>query len=794
MTSTTAIGDAFRDQVVGLLKVAGFDVTSEILVDHKKVDIRFEETSLGRRRRYALEAKNYASPLSKDQLVKIVADYDPLIRTQSVDELFIVSPHPVRSPAANAYLEQNKQVTHRSFLEFQEDVMGFGGYLQYIKRQHEEEGLEQYYIQPTLTDGKQLQTVVDRWLIDSSNQPLAILAAYGMGKTSFARDLAYQLAKAALSGEPSRIPVLLSLGIVSREQSLEGLVASTLVGKANLVKRYSFEAFAALNKLGRFVCFLDGFDEMKHMMSASEFRHNFTELNRLVEGHAKVILLGRPTAFLSDDEKEYVLRGRRPLGDQWAKIPGAPEYRELHLAPFSPSQSNDFVFRYLTHWTKREAARSGKPVDPMFVERRRAEIQAAEYGELVSRPVHARMLAEIATDPKVDLKRVSRYSLYDDFIRLLIDREAAKEGRRYSFTAEERRKFATELAWLLWTTPAGKTLGCRIEDIPGSLFENYHGDGTHDLNAIKRDLVSGSFLEEKTAGVFYIPHRSFQEFLVAEHIAHAPLTSEFLLNHHRHFNSDVVSFLAERDDNALIREILKVLDRLQGQLSVEFLHSFENCIVAQSWVLDTSHPIGPWQVFMAFFGVPQLASAPLINAIGQLVTLGGRTKTIRGLLAAVFCLCLRFEAAHEPAVHEALCRTIIRLLANQLPIDRFRWEGGHMFLTPGDLPAAVTEIFTSSIVRNKEARGNLLLDLDPRELYRKVRKVLIPRHALDEASESGALLAALPEKPATISFNRAFEITATTKSAAKDRIERLREYFIVQPTIVVRENKPEPRN
>lgn len=193
MATTTEIGDAFRDQIVALLKISGFEVTSEIISVHKKVDIRFEARALGRRRRYALEAKKYKAPLVKDDLVKIVADYEPLLHKE-IDEILIVSPFPVRSASANAYLASRNDVTHRSFLEFQEDVMGFDGYLRYLIRGHEQDGLEHYYVPPQLTDSSNLSEQVAKWLDDVTAPPIAILAGYGMGKTSFARHLAYHLA------------------------------------------------------------------------------------------------------------------------------------------------------------------------------------------------------------------------------------------------------------------------------------------------------------------------------------------------------------------------------------------------------------------------------------------------------------------------------------------------------------------------------------------------------------------------------------------------------------------------
>ena len=98
-----------------------------------------------------------------------------------------------------------------------------------------------------------------------------------MGKTSFARHLAAVLAKEHLENGRKRIPILLRLGEISSEQSLEGLLGKAFTA-LSFVRNYNFNAFMALNNLGRFVIFLDGFDEMKHTLSWEQCRFNWVWL------------------------------------------------------------------------------------------------------------------------------------------------------------------------------------------------------------------------------------------------------------------------------------------------------------------------------------------------------------------------------------------------------------------------------------------------------------------------------------------------------------------------------------
>ena len=115
------------------------------------------------------------------------------------------------------------------------------------------------------------------------------------------------------------------------------------------------------------VLILDGFDEMKYTMAWGEFKHNFGELNRLCSGNSRVVLLGRPSALMSEDEELYVLRGKRRAGDQVFTVQGAPEYLELRLAQFSAEQALAFMHRYASFRMQADAAFRGTTTETIDV-------------------------------------------------------------------------------------------------------------------------------------------------------------------------------------------------------------------------------------------------------------------------------------------------------------------------------------------------------------------------------------------------------------------------------------------
>src|SRR4051794_14129894 len=134
-----------------------------------------------------------------------------------------------------------------------------------------------------------------------------------MGKTSFCRYLVSELGQAYIDDPVKRIPVYVRLSDITRQADLSGLIARTPADRYR-IKDYFYDKFLKLNQLGKFVLIFDGFDEMKHALTWTEFKFNFAQINSTIRGRAKVLVTGRPNAFLSDDEHSWILRSARRGG------------------------------------------------------------------------------------------------------------------------------------------------------------------------------------------------------------------------------------------------------------------------------------------------------------------------------------------------------------------------------------------------------------------------------------------------------------------------------------------------
>ena len=553
----------FESLVGGLLALSGCDVQPEMLLGHKKIDLYAEERGVAKTRRIVVECKQYSKPLSQQQVSAIYANYLPLQQSALVDEILIVTERGV-APSAMAMIREARGLSHCTVAELQNSVIDFSGYLRMLQSDFMEDGLAEYYIQPSVNGGQNLHEVFEAWL-ETSSRPLAILGSYGMGKTSFVKSMAAALAGIAQRDSTARIPIVIALSDIAAEQSLEGLLGRVLTTKSQ-VRRYAFDAFMELNRRGRFVIFLDGFDEMKHTLTWDQFQYNFTQLNRLVNPASRVVILGRPTAFLSVDERNLILHGTRRAGKKTLRDHEWPDYEEALLERFSTDQVSLFLDRYAAYLSHLKSGRSAAD----RIRQRLRDLSSDRLADLAARPVQLKILAQVLPQWRGNISDLSVSQLYGSFVDLVIAREQGKLNRQ-RFTRAQRRQFARELAFWLWTT--GK--GGRVEPgrIPASLFPPPTDGDTPE--GVRRDMILACFLENKAGVTLYFPHRSFQEFLVAEKIVTAlrgsaadiPMLVEAV-------TVDVAEFLSGLLEPGDLTALVRHLGSIHSHLPMSFLRLF----------------------------------------------------------------------------------------------------------------------------------------------------------------------------------------------------------------------------
>jgi len=504
----------FEEHARRLLELDGHS-TGEIQFQHKKVDLLLESYRFGERRLTAVECKAWASPLTMSETATIHSEYQPLLANHDVDEVLLVTRSGL-SAAGRRLIRDSRGFAHLTLEELANSVLDLSGYMRGLSDEykHGTEGLESYYVPLNVEPERDLFRLTKNWIAQST-QPMAVLGAYGSGKSSFALHLVAHLAEVAATDPSARRPILIRLADVSAEQSLEGLIGRTL-GATSAVPNYSFDRFMALNRDGRFVVVLDGFDEMKRTLSWDEFRYNLEQLNRLVAPASRVLLLGRPTAFLNDEEYEYALHGRQHVGQSVTHVVDWPDYTTHRIEPFTPRQVEVFLDRYLRFAAVRGTSRRGRVAArarqlDATIAQQIERVRDGHLQEIAKRPVQLKMLAVILPDWKGSLDRLDTTVLFDHFIDRIIERDARKLTRT-RFTTKQRRAFATSLAWWMWNEPSKRRM--TADEIPAEIIDEFRRK-RESADAVRRDLVAACFLDRSHGGPLVFPHRSFQEFLVA---------------------------------------------------------------------------------------------------------------------------------------------------------------------------------------------------------------------------------------------------------------------------------------
>lgn len=510
--------EQFENDVRGLLRLQGWFVEPERILGHKKVDAYAEKAGeFMKKQRIAVECKHYKEPISQAQLSEIFTNYLPLVQENLIDSLLVVTLNGL-SPSAQSFAQSAKGLIHITFDNLLYSSIDFSSYIQGMKSQYYDGNLSRLYTEQPFKDdarGEQigLAQALFSWTQKEGDRPVAVLGGYGMGKSTLARHLAFLCALEHLANPRVRIPILIKLEDVVTDQSLEGLLGRHFTYVA-VVPNYNFHTFMMLNANGRFVILLDGFDEMKKTMSWEAMRYNLQQLNRLVVPQSKVVLLGRPTAFLNAEEYSEALHGRRSVLSSDRSIPDWPDYMEFHLLPFQLSQIEEYISKYVEVLKKQKT----KTIVSTQIDKLLNLVTSNKENQLLdlaSRPVQLKMLLEILPYYQGDIDNLTTTILYSEFIDLVIRRELTKKARE-AFSVKDRRRFASELAFWMWENNTGTEV--LVSSLSENLFEEFKLPGV-PLDSVKRDLLSGCFLERKPPEGLYFPHRSFLEFLVAERLA-----------------------------------------------------------------------------------------------------------------------------------------------------------------------------------------------------------------------------------------------------------------------------------
>lgn len=560
-------GRDFENQVAKTLTLTGLNVETEQLMGVKKIDLLATGTRWNKVYRTAVECKDEARPMRRDSLQKIWLDYEQLYISGAVNEILVVTRVP---PAASALAWANRQpgLAIQTLSGLNREIFDVTEYLPDMAEAFDKspDGISGYYQDPITPSGDDLSELIDKWITAENDskldpkRPVAILGSYGMGKSSFARHLASRLAKKAQIDTDARIPILIPLGDFAREQTLTGLLGAHLgSNQANHeIPGYTYTRFINMNEDGRFLIILDGLDEMKQLVSWPELLYNLSQLALLVRGDSRVILLGRPTAFETDEEL-YEALGK---DQEVLQIVGNQvNYQQLEIAMFSPRQIGSFVSNIF---------KDEPSVDVTEVQR---ILRTAKFKDIARRPVQLWMLAKVLPSFTGDLDKIDIPKLYELVIDQLIDDIMAREsekGTRLAYKRSDRRQFLQRVAYWMWAPQVG---ALSTTQIPDSIVEQF-ASKAEDMDRVRRDLVMSAPLDRRLGDKLRFPHRSIQEYLVAMECLRKIGHKELAVAEFDEFMTDeIASFVRSARTSTDLEAARSDLADFRGSLSWRTVHS-----------------------------------------------------------------------------------------------------------------------------------------------------------------------------------------------------------------------------
>ena len=468
----------------------------------------------------AVECKKWERSLTRDDVKDILADYGPAHQDKQIDAIWIVC-NRTPAPGAREYVGAYSYAQLMTALELERSIIDFTPMLNLLVNEFENDALSQYFISPKYYIGADQRSVlhdhIRTWLENDAAAPIAIWGGYGMGKTSYAKYLAATLARACLDEYGSRVPILLNLGDFTTAPSIETLIFSQLTNYYG-IREFSVGAFKLLNKQRRFVLILDGVDEMKFAMAQNEFAYFSGELRNSAKENPKLLILGRPDVMVSEDDASRLLSSKIVSYGHAVKADDAPDFENVRLSFFAKDEYLALIRNFLRQ--ELTGAEADRRINTIV-----DTIAGLALEDILQRPVQSKMLAEIVNDPGIDLGKISRFTLYDLFIKKILRREEQKSARRH-LSSSDQLQFMRQLAWWLWTDKKTRTFTAM--EIPTELIQRFQPSSSQlPFEGLRRELLVGSlveerhtghFLSEKAGGVFYFPHNTFTEFLVADYI------------------------------------------------------------------------------------------------------------------------------------------------------------------------------------------------------------------------------------------------------------------------------------
>ncbi|MFF8572719.1 trypsin-like peptidase domain-containing protein [Streptomyces sp. NPDC015408] len=334
------------------------------------------------------------------------------------------------------------------------------------------------------------------FVADPGQSLVSFLGDYGTGKTTLCLQLTYELARDHLENPLGpRIPVFVQLRDLDPRTGVRRFVMDALADAG--VRITDPTAFDIMLRGGRFVLFLDGFDEVADRLDRRSVLLLFNQISHLTQGHSKVVLTCRTHYFRNENQTLTTLTAKT-MTPLMQEIHRRDNFQILELRKYDELRIMDLMSRY----------------SPEYRDHWRWMKETYNLADLARTPILMNIMMNSLSEllSLRPCRGVDTASLYNLYTKVWLDRDDA----RSDVTIEERARFTEELAWRMYRDDR---LTVPHEELADAVAEFLSGRGSLDQDRLDRldtNIRTCNFLARTRHGDYQFAHKSFMEFFVAK--------------------------------------------------------------------------------------------------------------------------------------------------------------------------------------------------------------------------------------------------------------------------------------
>ena len=372
--------------------------------------------------------------------------------------------------------------------------------------------LAEYYIQLFCRDRQGsimlLNDVLDEFLADNTQSFMTMLGDFGTGKTSFSLDYFIVQARKYLSDRSYRIPLFISLKDYPKKLDTQLFIKNQFTEKFNLT--FSLAVFQNLMLQGKFLFFVDGFDEMASIPSKKETIQNFKELNKLSFEHLQFMTLSEKTLknkifmtcrthyFFTEDQEKNILKADYRVLYRNYVTKSQYQITRIYILEFNQEQ----IRTYISKNTKSET--STREIFNIIND-------TYNLKDLANRPLLLAMIVKTLPILK-NKQQVNTADLYHAYTNDWLKRD----DWRSQMTPLGKRQFMWELAFKMYKSEVFSLHYSQLDKPKNEFFKSEQIKNKDDAYFVY-ETTACSFFNRTLDGNYKFIHRSFMEYFLSEY-------------------------------------------------------------------------------------------------------------------------------------------------------------------------------------------------------------------------------------------------------------------------------------